>query len=62
VRANSMGDRASLQVSHSQHRLMIDMLQGRDNWLLAQLCVDHLQPSKRHYIEQVGGGGGRSGG
>jgi DNA-binding GntR family transcriptional regulator len=62
VRANSMGDRASLQVSHSQHRLMIDMLQGRDNWLLAQLCVDHLQPSKRHYIEQVRGEGGRSGG
>ena len=29
VRANSMGDRASLQVSHSQHRLMIDMLQGQ---------------------------------
>ena len=56
VRANSMGDRASLQVSHSQHRLMIDMLQGRDSWLLAQLCVDHLQPSKRRYIEQVGGG------
>ena len=56
VRANSMGDRALLQVSHSQHRLMIDMLQGRDSWLLAQLCVDHLQPSKRRYIEQVGGG------
>ncbi len=53
VRANSMADRSSLDISHSQHRLMIDMLAGRDNWLLAQLCVDHLQPSKRRYIDLV---------
>ena len=54
VRANSMSDRASLDVSHRQHKLMIDMLAGRDNWLLAQLCVDHLQPSKQRYIGLVG--------
>ncbi|MCP8883219.1 GntR family transcriptional regulator [Devosia sp. XJ19-1] len=54
VRANSMADRAALDISHSQHRLMIEMLQGRDNWVLAQLCVDHLQPSKRRYIDLVG--------
>lgn len=54
VRANSMSDRASLDISHSQHKLMIDMLTGRDNWLLAQLCVDHLQPSKRRYLGLVG--------
>jgi DNA-binding GntR family transcriptional regulator len=54
VRANSMADRASLDISHSQHRLMIDMLRGRDNWVLAQLCVDHLQPSKRRYLGLVG--------
>jgi DNA-binding GntR family transcriptional regulator len=54
VRANSMSDRASLDISHSQHKLMIDMLSGHDNWLLAQLCVDHLQPSKRRYIGLVG--------
>jgi DNA-binding GntR family transcriptional regulator len=53
VRANSMSDRAALDISHSQHRLMIEMLGGRDNWLLAQLCVDHLQPSKRRYIGLV---------
>lgn len=53
VRANSMSDRASLDVSHNQHRLMIEMLKGQDNWVLAQLCVDHLQPSKRRYIERV---------
>jgi DNA-binding GntR family transcriptional regulator len=55
VRANSMADRAALKVAHNQHKLMIDMLGGRDNWLLAQLCVDHLQPSKRRYIELVEG-------
>lgn len=55
VRANSMADRASLDISHSQHALMIDMLKGRDNWLLAQLCVDHLQPSKKRYIGLVEG-------
>lgn len=53
VRANSMSDRGALDISHSHHKLMIDMLSGRDNWVLAQLCVDHLQPSKRRYIELV---------
>lgn len=55
VRANSMADKAALQVAHSQHKLMIDMLRGRDSWVLAQLCVDHLQPSKNRYIQRVEG-------
>jgi hypothetical protein len=25
---------------------MIELLKGRDNWALAQLCVDHMQFSK----------------
>jgi hypothetical protein len=33
--------------------MMIEMLKGTDNWVLAQLCADHLQPSKQHYLEQV---------
>jgi len=53
VRANSMADSAALKVSHEHHRLMIEMLKGRDSWVLAQLCVDHLQPSKRHYLSLV---------
>jgi hypothetical protein len=32
---------------------MIEMLKGRDNWVLAQLCVDHLQPSKARYLNRV---------
>ena len=53
VRANSMASTEALKVSHEHHRLMIDMLEGRDNWVLAQLCVDHLQPSKQRYLDQV---------
>jgi DNA-binding GntR family transcriptional regulator len=53
VRANSMANAESLKVSHEHHRLMIEMLKGRDNWVLAQLCVDHLQPSKRRYLDRI---------
>lgn len=53
VRANSMSSTQSLKISHEHHRLMIEMLKGRDNWVLAQLCVDHLQPSKKRYLDQV---------
>jgi len=54
VRANSMASTESLRISHEHHRLMIEMLKGKDNWVLAQLCVDHLQPSKRRYLGQIG--------
>ena len=53
VRANSMSSKGSLRISHEHHRLMIEMLRGEDNWVLAQLCVDHLQPSKRNYLAHV---------
>jgi len=48
-----MSSTEALRVSHEHHRLMIEMLRGRDNWVLAQLCVDHLQPSKARYLAQV---------
>jgi DNA-binding GntR family transcriptional regulator len=53
VRANSMSSKESLRISHEHHRLMIEMLRGTDNWVLAQLCVDHLQPSKKRYLAYV---------
>ena len=53
VRANSMANADLLKVSHEHHRLMIEMLKGRDNWVLAQLCVDHLQPSKQRYLQRL---------
>ena len=53
VRAKTLADPDLLRVSSEQHRMMIGMLKGRDNWVLAQLCVDHLQPSKLDYIARV---------
>lgn len=53
VRANSMASAEALRISHEHHRMMIEMLKGTDNWVLAQLCVDHLQPSKRLYLNHV---------
>jgi DNA-binding GntR family transcriptional regulator len=50
IRANSMSDRAMLAVSRQHHAVMIELLRGHDNWALAQLCVEHLQPSKREYL------------
>ena len=56
VRANSMANPGMLAISREHHRMMIEMLRGRDNWVLAQLCVDHLQPSKAEYLGRVGQG------
>ena len=53
VRAKTLADPNLLRISSEQHRMMIGMLKGRDNWVLAQLCVDHLQPSKLDYIARV---------
>jgi DNA-binding GntR family transcriptional regulator len=57
VRARTMANRAMLNVSREHHRMMIEMLEGTDNWVLAQLCVDHLQPSKLEYLGSVGQSG-----
>jgi len=63
VRARTMASNDQLIVSREHHRMMIEMMQGADNWVLAQLCVDHIQPSKNEYLSRVGyfGGGHASG-
>jgi DNA-binding GntR family transcriptional regulator len=53
IRANTMANPEMLAISREHHRMMIEMLAGTDNWVLAQLCVDHLQPSKNSYLERV---------
>jgi hypothetical protein len=53
VRAKTLADPASLSVSRAQQQLTIDMLQGRNNWLLAQICIGHLQPSKQDYLARA---------
>lgn len=53
IRANSLADREKLEVSRQHHGFMIEALKRKDNWVLAQLCVDHLQPSKIYYLKEV---------
>jgi DNA-binding GntR family transcriptional regulator len=33
---------------------LLSMLRGRDNWALAQLCVEHIQYSKSDYLGRIG--------
>ena len=55
VRAKTMADPQKLKVSVRHHGMMIELLKGTDNWALAQLCVEHLQPAKIHYLERLVG-------
>jgi len=53
VRANSLANQEQLAVSRQHHWFMIEAMTKKDNWVLAQLCVDHLQPSKLAYMRKV---------
>jgi DNA-binding GntR family transcriptional regulator len=55
MRAKNLADREGLQLSRRQHEIMIELLQGRDNWALAQLCVEHMQYSKADYLGRISG-------
>lgn len=50
IRANNLAVPSLQRISRAHHALMIELLKGEDNWTLAQLCVDHIQPSKLAYI------------
>src|SRR3954468_20749408 len=55
MRAKNLADRDGLAQSQRQHELMIELLKGRDSWALAQLCVDHMQFSKKDYLARIAG-------
>jgi DNA-binding GntR family transcriptional regulator len=55
MRAKNLADQQGLALSRRHHDLMIELLGGRDGWALAQLCVDHMQASKRDYLGRIGG-------
>ncbi|MBR0694479.1 GntR family transcriptional regulator [Bradyrhizobium lablabi] len=55
MRAKNLADSEGLALSRRQHELMIELLKGRDNWALAQLCVDHMQYSKSDYLTRIAG-------
>jgi DNA-binding GntR family transcriptional regulator len=53
MRAKNLADRDGLALSRRQHEIMIELLKGRDNWALAQLCVEHMQFSKADYLGRI---------
>lgn len=55
MRATTLGDSEAFAVSLRQHEVMIALLQDTDNWALAQLCVEHVQPSKQDYLARTPG-------
>ena len=54
MRAKNLADPGGLAQSRRQHDLMIELLKERDSWALAQLCVDHMQFSKKDYLGRIG--------
>lgn len=53
IRAKSLADPEAFRVSERQHGMMIGFLGEADRWALAQLCVDHVQPSKQAYLARI---------
>jgi DNA-binding GntR family transcriptional regulator len=50
IRGSSFSAPENLENSRRHHRIMLDLLAGSDPWALAQICVDHIQPSKAQYL------------
>lgn len=55
VRVSRLDEEVRENVTWREHEMMIDLMRGRDRWSLAQLCVDHLQASKCHYLARIAG-------
>jgi DNA-binding GntR family transcriptional regulator len=53
VRAKTLADPIAFRNSLRQHETMIRLLRDQDNWALAQLCVEHVWPSKHDYLERT---------
>lgn len=53
MRAKNLADANGLRISIDQHAIMIDLLRKRDRWALAQLSVEHMQPSKVDYLARI---------
>lgn len=50
IRGSAFGDPENLETSRRHHRIMLNLLSGADSWALAQICVDHIQPTKAQYL------------
>ncbi|MBL4726499.1 MAG: GntR family transcriptional regulator [Rhizobiaceae bacterium] len=53
VRFSSTSDPKYLAQARDEHFGILQALKGTDNALLAKLCVDHMQPSRRIYLEKM---------
>lgn len=53
IRAKNLADPAQLEISRAHHALMIEYLKGGDPWPLAELCVQHVRPSKEAYLRYL---------
>ena len=51
IRGAAFADPENLETSKRHHRIMLELLAGIDSWALAQICVDHIQPTKAQYLE-----------
>jgi len=50
IRSAGFADPENLETSRRHHRLILELLRGKDSWALAQICVDHIQPTKTRYL------------
>jgi DNA-binding GntR family transcriptional regulator len=53
LRAKKTADVDRATASERDHHMMIQLMKGTDNWALAQLSVDHIQPAKNEYLSEV---------
>jgi DNA-binding GntR family transcriptional regulator len=51
MRAKTLAEPEAFKISQRHHAIMIELLQENDKWALAQICADHVQPSKRDYLQ-----------
>ncbi len=53
VRFSSSTDITHLERARDEHFAIIEALKAQENDKLARLCIQHLQPSRLHYIERI---------
>lgn len=53
MRSKTLADPDGLATSRRHHALILELLRGRDGWALAQLCIEHLRPSKSDYLDRI---------
>lgn len=51
IRATGFSVSENLGTSRRRHRIMIDLVRGKDSWALAQICVNHIRPIMTRYLE-----------